>query len=344
MEITRFLAKNYRTYLDLDVDLTPQDERPIILIGGANGGGKTTLFNAIHGAMYGLNITNVAQFHKELNAGVLAAGSEADEMKIELEIHFTGLVLAQKQSYIIKRTWELIDNSVRFAVMLNMNGNVIRYGSATSEKEKQIAEAQVNKIIKANLPQELSEYFLFDAMKAGEKLTESQLSRIIRENIENVMGFKKYLDLGFVSGRVKENKAAERIKQKSERDEYKQILSIKRENQELLQNKKSELKEIADKCVQLEPLVEELKSTQNQEDVLKGKREYLIKQREEVLVKEKDYNDLLKSFVKEFAINTGLPNLARLINSEVNQVISTIEAEGSGDENLTTESLSLIHI
>ena len=58
MQITRLLVKNYRTYLDLDLDLRVKPEQSIILIGGANGGGKTTLFNAIHGALYGLNIPN----------------------------------------------------------------------------------------------------------------------------------------------------------------------------------------------------------------------------------------------------------------------------------------------
>jgi DNA sulfur modification protein DndD len=51
----------------------------------------------------------------------------------------------------------------------------------------------VNKIIKANLPQELSRYFLFDAMEAGNLLKEDQLNRVIKENIENVMGFNKYM-------------------------------------------------------------------------------------------------------------------------------------------------------
>ena len=50
MLIQRIKISNYKTYLSLDLDLTVDDDRPIILIGGANGGGKTTLFEAISGA------------------------------------------------------------------------------------------------------------------------------------------------------------------------------------------------------------------------------------------------------------------------------------------------------
>ena len=36
MLIQRIKISNYKTYLSLDLDLTVDDDRPIILIGGAN--------------------------------------------------------------------------------------------------------------------------------------------------------------------------------------------------------------------------------------------------------------------------------------------------------------------
>ncbi|MFX8688965.1 AAA family ATPase, partial [Acinetobacter baumannii] len=46
MLIKRIKAKNFKTYLNLDLDISVEQDKPIILIGGANGGGKTTLFEA----------------------------------------------------------------------------------------------------------------------------------------------------------------------------------------------------------------------------------------------------------------------------------------------------------
>ena len=50
----------------------------------------------------------------------------------------------------------------------------------------------INKIIGANLPQELSQYFLFDAMQTGKLVQTSELSQLITDNINMVMGLGKY--------------------------------------------------------------------------------------------------------------------------------------------------------
>lgn len=75
MLIQRIKVSNYKTYLDLDLDLTVDEERPIILIGGSNGGGKTTLFEAISGALYGLKIENKDHFMELVNQGALDRSS-----------------------------------------------------------------------------------------------------------------------------------------------------------------------------------------------------------------------------------------------------------------------------
>lgn len=62
-------------------------------IGGDNGGGKTTLFEAIYGALYGLKIHDAKDFRKFVNDGL----TEKDKQEIELEIAFTGYVLSQRK-------------------------------------------------------------------------------------------------------------------------------------------------------------------------------------------------------------------------------------------------------
>ena len=70
MLIKNIKVKNYKTYRELDLDLSVEPERPIILVGGKNGGGKTTLFEAIYGALYGLEKMDQKRFRQLLNMGM----------------------------------------------------------------------------------------------------------------------------------------------------------------------------------------------------------------------------------------------------------------------------------
>ena len=208
MLITKIAARNYKTYKELDLDLSVNPEQPIVLIGGQNGGGKTTLFQAIYSALYGLEIKDLSHFKKLVTASV----PFTNDIKIELEIDFNGKVLAQEFLYKIKRTYAINthDQPVE-SVSLNFNGDVFTYGSAMPFSQRNKLEAEVNKIIKANLPKELSKYFLFDAMESGNLLKEDYLSRVIRENIENVMGFNKYIHLGEAAHKLKDKYVADSL-------------------------------------------------------------------------------------------------------------------------------------
>ena len=103
MLIQKIKISNFKTYLSLDLDLTVDDDRPIILIGGSNGGGKTTLFEAISGALYGLKIESKEHFMELLNQGAI----NKVKPEISLQITFVGKVLGQQQKYILKRIYQI---------------------------------------------------------------------------------------------------------------------------------------------------------------------------------------------------------------------------------------------
>lgn len=318
MIIKSIKIKNYKTYLDLDLDLTVKQDRPIILIGGLNGGGKTTLFEAITGALYGLKIKNKEHFRELLNNGAL--GKVKPE--ISLEVTFEGFVLGQKKKYVLKRVYILNPSEMPVeSVQLYMDGMSFIYGTATPMAKRAEQEQQVNKIIKANLPQELSKYFLFDAMQSSELLKENVFAQIIKENIESVMGFNKYLQLNRASQHVQQEWAARRLEAEQEQEEYNDLCNQRDDLEELqTQNLASQ-----DACYKL--LVAMQESYDEAKDGVKNDAETQRKiEGLEASVNETNelaarYNNQLKSVIETLEVNVFFPKLAEGITPEVDEIV-----------------------
>lgn len=318
MLIKRIKAKNFKTYLNLDLDISVEQDKPIILIGGANGGGKTTLFEAIYGALYGLHLHSAKQFKELLNAGSLGR----EEEKIILELHFSGKVLNEEQQYVLTRTYILNPTGLPVeSVKLNMNGTIFSYGTATPPAQRAEQEAQVNKIIKANLPQELSRYFLFDAMEAGNLLKEDQLNRVIKENIENVMGFNKYMVMAKSSETLFQAFTAQRLQVENEKQEYLQLLDQKKKQDGIIDLLQIQLSDALHYSVTNKELYDNLKGGLNQESTIKNKIEQTKLQIETIYKKEGIYHSELDEFVKEIELNVCLPKMTEAIKSEINLIL-----------------------
>ena len=340
MLIKKIKAKNFKTYLELDLDISVDEERPIILIGGANGGGKTTLFESIYGALYGLHIHNARQFKELLNAGALGKEDE----KIILELHFSGKVLNEEQQYVLTRTYILNPAGLPVeSVRLNMSGTTFTYGTATPPAQWAEQEAQVNKIIKANLPQELSRYFLFDAMEAGNLLKEDQLNRVIKENIENVMGFNKYLHMAKSAESLFQQYTAQKLQIENEKQEYLQLVDQKKRQEEIIHQYKNQHQDALQYSVSNKELYDNLKNGLNQDATIKSKIDQTKNQIESIYDKEKRYHNDLNDFVKDMEINVCLPNLIEAVKSEIQLIMKVREEQlQQQNSNISPEQIEAI--
>jgi len=323
MLIQKIKINNYKTYLDLDLDLRVEDERPIILIGGANGGGKTTLFEAICGALYGLKIANREEFEELLNDG--ARGTALPE--ISLQITFVGKVLGQEQKYILKRKYLLRDdNRVVESVSMNMNGNTFVYGTMTEAKERLRNEQQVNKIIKANLPQELSKYFLFDAMQSSELLKQNVFAQTIRDNFENVLGFKKYLQMKRASERLKEEMSKQRLEAEQEAQEYNELCATKDKLRVGLENLIAQKDALYKYLTSVEKEYEAAKQGAKQSESINRKIQVLQAKVNDTIQQAALYADNLKDYVENIEGNVFLPKMAANMSQEINNILHAKES------------------
>ena len=322
MLIQRIKISNFKTYLSLDLDLTVDDDRPIILIGGSNGGGKTTLFEAISGALYGLKIESKEHFMELLNQGAV----NKVKPEISLQITFVGKVLGQQQKYILKRNYILNPQGRPLeSVLLNMNGNMYVYGTMTAPKERVRAEQEISKIIKANLPQELSQYFLFDAMQSSELLKKNVFQQTIRDNFENVLGFKKYLQLKRAAEKLQQEWAEQRLEAEKEAKEYSSLCNQKEQLVIDLNASLAEQDRLYKYMSSVEDEYQRAKEGAQQAANL-SKRIQDVDGKIRVITEDAaNYAENLKAFVDNIEINVFLPKLASNLSQEINNILRVKE-------------------
>lgn len=336
MKIKRIYAENYKTYKNLDLNLEVTNDRPIILIGGGNGCGKTTLFDAIYHALYGLNVKTPRQFEELFNAGERLASGLKNKY-IVLQVDFSGMVLNTEQQYRLKRAYMLADDRVLESVTLSMGGNTFVYGSGSTAQQRATNEEIVNKIIAANLPKELSYYFLFDAMKTSELLKEEQINKLIEKNINSVMGFNKYSRMRKGAETLLAEKKAERLENENQRLEYGKLTAQKdglEKDVDLLNDKYAEALDYANEH---QEQYNQLKEGRNADDVTREKMQKIEQSIQNTLKSEKEYRQNLDNLSKDIETKVIFPKLASLLSTEIEVILHSKEDVATARVNLLSD-------
>lgn len=337
MKFKKIHAENYKTYKLLDLDLEVTDDRPIILIGGGNGCGKTTLFDAIYHALYGLKIENERHFEELFNAGVKNEQGMTNKY-IVLEVTFSGLVLNQEQQYKLKRAYMLDEGRVLESVTLNMGGNQFSYGSGTPSAQRASNEEIVNKIIAANLPAELSNYFLFDAMKTSDLVKEEQINKLIMKNINSVMGFNKYAQLRKMSENLLAEKKAERMQNDKIREEYSNLTKAKQELDDEIVRLNDEYAADLNYANDNKEQYDQVKAGKDSDEVTREMMSKLEQSIKNTVEFENRYSQDIDSLVKDLETKVIYPKLASIIKTEIDVILQAKQDVKDARVNMLTDS------
>lgn len=165
MKINKLVLKNFRSYEEETVfDFTTTNDKNIILVGGKNGAGKSTIFEAIKVCIYGpiaykyqgFNSSYISKIKSNINNNSLKNDSVDAFVSINIELTEN----TEKNTYTLSREWTYQDKKLneKFSVYKNYST------SPLDEEELNYFENYITSIISPKI----FEFFFFD----GEHLSE----------------------------------------------------------------------------------------------------------------------------------------------------------------------------
>lgn len=382
MIFTELVLHNFGAYAGRhEINLRPENNgrmHPIILFGGMNGGGKTTLMDAIRLALYG-------QRAKCSGRGNLGYGEFLTQLvnrqtlsgqNTEIELSFESIFDNHWQTFKITRAWQRNPNEGKDSL------SIIREDSYDT-----ILQENWDEYIESILPLGISNLFLFDGEQVKELADLDIPPPSVVEAINNLLGLelaeKLAVDLEVLATRKKKDLASQKqlatieeieakIKEKEAAEEeakdkiVKVIDKLKKANkskEKAISKFQNEGGKIAAERNQLEEKKSELIKTQaaQQEQLrqlagsllplgligelleaatITGKQEIKIQQFQQAksLIKERD--DKLLTYLKKIAAPQDYSEKIQFFLGQENGVLEeTIKAQGSAFLGITEDEL-----
>ncbi|VEI08061.1 DNA sulfur modification protein DndD [Kurthia zopfii] len=236
-DITLLNIGAYRGYNDFDLNTTT--EKPVILIGGQNGAGKTTFLNAIKLGIFGAYSlgykTENAEYFNYVHSTLNHTALKTKDHNFGIKIHFSLTEAFKTTEYLLHRKWTFNkDQKLKETVYLTGNGKLF------SDSEIDLFFGK----LKENMPPQILDLCLFDGEEISRIIIENNLST----HIEKVSKVAFNLEL-FETLEADLNKYSKQvIDQSSLKKEEKALIDI----QEQLLVKRENLNESSNRLTHLQ--------------------------------------------------------------------------------------------
>ena len=167
------------------ITLTPNTNRPIILIAGMNGAGKTTLLDGVRLCLYGKralgNRVSHHEYHNYLSEMIHRnpiANSTLDCASVSLEFEYARD--GGKKRYTVERSWKRQSGgkTVKEALVIYENDRL------NTEFEAELWQDYINELI----PIGVSQFFFFDGENVRKLVDDSGHDVFLRESIKALFG------------------------------------------------------------------------------------------------------------------------------------------------------------
>ena len=187
MIIEKLRLRNLGIYAgEMTIDLTPASpEKPVILVGGLNGRGKTTLRNAILLCLHGRNAQCTNRGNKGYNqylASLMCRTAKAGE-STSVTLTYHRKVAGKVQRLEVTRNWAKVNDDVeeQFSVHVLPDENAMEIDPALA--------TNWNEHIEGYFPSSLASLFFFDGEDILRLADKKETRELIRSAIDCLLGF-----------------------------------------------------------------------------------------------------------------------------------------------------------
>ena len=180
MHLTELVLHNVGPYRGRQrMDLATQEGRPVILIGGLNGCGKTTLLDAMQLALYGnrAQLSNRGnQAYDDYLASIVSRGVSLTE-GASVSISFSVQAHGEQANYQVTRSWSAAGKRIRENLDVVLNGQWDKTLSSTWADH-----------VEDLLPLEIAGLFFFDGEKIESLADPDRAASVIQTAIHSLLG------------------------------------------------------------------------------------------------------------------------------------------------------------
>ena len=308
MKIRKLILHNFGVYASTN-EFDFNGRKPIVLIGGMNGRGKTTFLEGVLLALYGSNSFAYAEGNYQSYNQYLRSYINKKDGSLEayVEMYFS-LDKKGKEEYRIRREWNAISKRTSEKISVERNGE---YNQFLTENWSMFVENM--------LPSGLSNFFFFDGEKIA-ALAEEPTSKQMKESIKALLGINVLDILESDLNRVV-NKATKRTVSD---EETKRLESLRKAKEDA---------DLALNDIDLEIAAIEKSIVENEKALSKARQDYSVNggdvaaQREKLYKKKTEIEANIKQNQNTLEVLAGSALPLMMVRPELELILETAKKE-----------------
>ncbi|MBT8508693.1 hypothetical protein AZH53_09780 [Methanomicrobiaceae archaeon CYW5] len=178
--------KNYRGLHSMDFS-TRSPSHPIILIGGMNGAGKTTIFEAVKLCLFGIQYQGQALPKKRYDSFIRDARNKYSVLEKDSRYFVQVSLLLEDvfptYSITLKRSWSLDEHG-----RVNESFSIMRDNIPLEIVSQEYWQDYISSLV----PPYITDYFFFDGERLAELTSGDNAEEILRDAARDLIGLKQY--------------------------------------------------------------------------------------------------------------------------------------------------------